>query len=211
VDPAAQLQLPATNGDESPSAEDKSRRTRKSQAFLRSVLIPGWGQLHDDRRTAGYGFLAAEAILLGGVVFSKTYSRWLEDDYRTFAAQHAGVSRDSEHQYYVDIGNWMDRASYNEARLRDRQFDAMYTTPGTDWHWDSDANRRHFKDIRIKSDTYGQTAILFIGGLILNHVASAVEAGRGASNTSPISIQPTVSASGASGIAARVNMLRLFQ
>lgn len=201
----------AKDSAESDSIAVRERRSRKSAAFLRSVVVPGWGQLREGRETAGYAFLAAEALLIGGVVFSKYYGSWLEDDYRAYATQHAGVSSGSDHQYFVDIGNWMDRESYNEARLRDRQFDAMYTSPGTDWQWDSDANRQHFKDLRIKSDSYGQMSILFIGGIILNHLASGVEAGRSSRTTPTVTIQPTINPAGSAGVSMQVNILQALR
>ncbi len=160
--------------------EKNSKVTRKgsSGVFLNSLLIPGWGQLKMGRKKAGYAFLAAEAILIGSVIFTKKYGAWLEDDYKTFAAQHASIGDDADHQYYIDIGNWMDRQSYNEQRLRDRDFEAVYTDQNSDWQWDNDGNRRTFKNIRVKSDYYKQASVMLVGGILINHFVSAVEAGR---------------------------------
>ena len=148
------------------------------KAFLRSVLVPGWGQLSAGRKTTGYAFLASEIALVSGIIILRTHAAWLEDDYRQFARQHAGVSADRDHGYYVDIGNWMDRLSFNEKRLQDRQLDRLYRSSRYDWNWDSDAKRRHFKSMRIDSDTARQKSMLFVGGLLLNHLISAIEAGR---------------------------------
>lgn len=165
---------------DSDGSEKQMKVSRKgsSGVFLNSLLIPGWGQLKMGRKKTGYGFLAAEAILIGSVIFTKKYGAWLENDYKTFAAQHAAIGENGDHQFYIDIGNWMDRQSYNEQRLRDRDFEAMYTDRDSDWQWDSDGNRRTFKDIRVKSDYYKQASVMLVGGILINHFVSAVEAGR---------------------------------
>lgn len=158
--------------------DEKDIRKRQGNAFLKSLLIPGWGQLSQGRRTVGYAFIAAEISLLSSIIGLRTHAGWLEDDFKTFASQHAGVSGDWDRQYYIDIGNWMDRRSFNEERLRDRQFDRMYNNPAMDWTWDTDENRSHFKDIRISSDQARQRAVLFVGAVILNHLISSIEAGK---------------------------------
>lgn len=174
----------APNSIESPS------KTIQGTAFWQSFLVPGLGQLSTGRKTTGYAFLATEAALIGGLVGLRVIAGRLEDDYRLFADQHAGVAQDQEHQYYVDLGNWLDVRDYNEARLRDRSYDAMYTDPGDAWHWDSDANRISFKNMRIDSDEARGQALLLVGGLVLNHLFSAVDAARGAARKYELGYEP---------------------
>ncbi len=180
----------ASTGKASPQIEDtkESYKKRRGKAFLKSILIPGWGQISTGRKHTGYAFLTAEALLISSVIGAQMYASWLEDDYIAFAKQHAGVRGDKEHQYYVDIGNWLDRRSYNERRLQDRNYEALYTDPRYDWTWDADASRAYFKDLRIKSDSAGQISVMLIGGLLLNHLASAVDASRGVKKDETISV-----------------------
>ena len=123
--------------------------------------------------------MTAEALLIAGIIGLRTHANWLEEDYKTLADQHAGIDGDFGHQFYVDIGNWMTRIEYNEQRLRDRYYDAVYTDPAFDWSWDSDGNRRKFRELRISSDNSRQISILLVGGMVINHFISAIEAGRG--------------------------------
>ena len=160
-------------------AGKKELKRRRSRAFLRSIVVPGWGQIAEDKRSLGYTFLTAEALLIVGIIGLRTHAAWLEEDYKTLADQHAGIDGNFDHQFYVDIGNWMTRIDYNEQRLRDRYYDAVYTDPNFDWSWDSDGNRRKFRDLRIASDNSRQISILLVGGIVLNHFISAIEAGRG--------------------------------
>jgi len=157
------------------STESRSR-SEKGQPFFKSLLIPGWGQLTQGKRLKAYTFFAVEASLIASLIAFNKYQGWLEDDYRTFAQQHAGVNGDRDHNYYVDIGNWQDQEAYNEKRLRDRQFDLMYTNANDSWNWDSEASRLNFRSMRISADRASQKSLIVVGVMILNHLFSAVDA-----------------------------------
>ena len=68
-----------------------------------------------------------------------------------------GVSGGHGHDYYVDVGNWMTVDEYNERRLQERNFDALYTAPQDRWAWDTDAHRAEM-EIRASSPTAPSTA-----------------------------------------------------
>jgi len=175
---------------------DKEKRIRQSKAFWQSLLIPGLGQLAMNRKSAGYAFLTAEIALVGSLVGLRTYASRLEDDYRLYAHQHAGVSTGHEHMYYVDIGNWMNERLYNDERLRDRDFEALYSNPEDAWTWDSDANRQSFKTMRLNSDQARNTAVLVVGGMLINHLFSAIDAARSSGNQPSLSFSPNLRGGG---------------
>ena len=173
--------------------DDRNLHQQSGKAFRRSLILPGWGQLTNGNKLKGYIFLGVETALIAGAIGYQMYGNWLEDDYTAYAGQHAEVVGDRSHQFYVDIGNWLDRQSYNEQRIRDRNFDALYINPDDDWRWDSDANRRHFKAMRISSDRSQQLVIFMVSGIIINHLASAIDAARGTSRTGSSDDQQTLS------------------
>lgn len=187
--PAAVCTFLALEGAAMPLAQKPPATPPKAagSGFIQSLLLPGFGQIAQGRKTVGYAFMTAEATLLAGVLGLRLYASWLEDDYRQFARQHAGVSADRDHQYYVDIGNWMNEREYNHRRLQDREFDRMYLAEGDRWQWDSDGSRLEFKGVRLRSDLARNQAVLFVGGLILNHLFSAIDAGRGDAKTRTMS------------------------
>ena len=45
-----------------------------------------------------------------------------------------------------------------------------------DWQWDTEGNREKFEDHRIKSDKYTWATKFVIGGIVLNHIISAIDA-----------------------------------
>ncbi len=176
--------------------ERKALSDVRMKAFLKSVLIPGWGQISTGRTVRGYIFLGAEVALIAGYIGFQARETWLKDDYITYANQHANLIGDHPHQFYVDIGNWLDQRSYNEQRNLERDFEALYPRPTDTWSWDSDDNRAHFKSMRIASDISGRLAIFMVGGMIINHLASAIDATHLQDRVGQISIEPTSNADG---------------
>ncbi|MFZ5433114.1 MAG: hypothetical protein ACOZB3_04990 [Calditrichota bacterium] len=161
-----------------PLAANAAERAPGGTAFLKSLLIPGWGQYALGRNNSALAFLGADLALIGGMLTLNSYGNSARDDYKALAAVHAGVIGDHSHDFYVDVGNWMNVDQYNERRLRDRDYDALYTDPEDQWTWDSDHNRSEMEKIRIRSDRAFNSIIYFVGGMVLNHVASAIHAGR---------------------------------
>lgn len=162
-----------------PHAECKSAAASKGgTAFLQSLLVPGWGQYAQGSKRMALVFLGSELAMLGGIYSMKAFSNSSIDDYTAMARAYAGVSGDHSHEFFVDIGNWMNTDLFNEQRLRDRQYDALYRNEADQWEWDTDAHREEFKKVRIRADRVKNDVIYLVGGLALNHVVSAIHAGR---------------------------------
>ena len=149
------------------------------QAFLRSFVLPGWGQRFADRPGRASIFTSLEVGLWTGLIWSKQAAVQGESDYTAFARQHAGVSGSFDHEYYVNIGNFLNQDDYNTAKRLQRSYDEQYHGTGTWWEWDSNGNRQTFKDLRISADRHGNRVYYLIGGLLLNRIVSAIDAGQG--------------------------------
>ncbi len=182
--PGAFLRATAGSGPAptpSPGSGSESDLLRKlpQEAFIRSIALPGWGQRYAGRPGRGTFFTVLEAGLWAGLVFHWDDWRSKRSEYETFASAHAGVRGDHEHQYYVDIGNFDNREEFNDFQRRQREFEDLYSGSGTEWQWDSGTNRERFKSTRIASDRSRNRMYYLIGGLALNRLLSAVDAGRG--------------------------------
>ncbi len=156
-------------------------RKKPSEAFLRSAVLPGWGQRYGERNIRGAIFSGVEVGLWTALLLSR--QDWIEgeDDYMTFARQHAGVSGSPDHQYYVDIGNYNTMDEFNDAQRQQRQYADQYRNRADYWEWDTTANRELFKDIRISADESKRRIYYFVGGLVLNRIAASIDATRGLS------------------------------
>jgi hypothetical protein len=151
-------------------------------AIALSLVLPGMGELYAGNFQSGKYLLAADAglwLTYGGF---QLYGDWLRRDARSFATQRAGASfENKDEQFEVNIGNFLSVEDYNEAKLRNRQFDLLYDPKSTyAWRWSSDADRLRFREQRIRSDESYRNSKFVLGALVLNRIISAFSAGRAA-------------------------------
>jgi hypothetical protein len=156
-----------------PPLESKSG----SLAVLYSVILPGMGELYADRFDRGVYPLVTEGALWLGLIGVNTYGTWVQDDARTYAQQHAGIDPSGKSEdYFVHIENYSDIYDYNNQRLVERRLDELY--PDEDawrWDWDSEDNRRYYKDRRILSDQMHNAVSFFVLGMVANRIWSAIQ------------------------------------
>lgn len=152
-------------------------------AALYSLLIPGMGELYTGAfGSSGKYFLAAEGVLWLTWGAFDVYGNSIRDDSRAFAQAHAGANVTGKNdQYFVDLGNFVNTAEYNDKKLRDREVDLLYDpAAGYAWQWDSEASRATFRDRRVASDNMYNNRKFAVAAVLINHVASAINAARAA-------------------------------
>lgn len=150
-----------------------------AKPFLKSLLIPGWGQYSQGRNNSALIYISLEALFWGGMFSFQSYGGWLENDYKGYAVSHAGIEPvGKNHDYFVDIGNYDDMDEYNRIQQLERDWDALYLDDTYYWQWDNSSNRTTFEDLRIKSDLYKNSTIYFAGAILVNHLISAIDAAR---------------------------------
>ena len=160
-----------------------------NRAFLSSLVVPGSGQLYVGAKR-GYLFLAADIALLVGYFIAHSDAENSRDDYRNLVREHVIFDgpgtfetwdpiEDFEHATLFD--NWHNVYTENNGEPLSR------TGP---WYWD---DRRAFKDedrkgdsdspsreealrLRYEANDKFELARTLLGGVILNHAISAVEA-----------------------------------
>jgi hypothetical protein len=152
--------------------------SRKSagRAFLLSLAVPGLGEWYAGGSKLMPWFIGAEAGLWGGFIGHRIYRGWLNDDLRTYAAQHAGADMSGKNsKYLVDIGNFDTIYEYNEVRGVERFFEDQY--PEADeytWNWDSTEHRAKFKSMRVESGRVNNRSTLIATCIFINHLCSAI-------------------------------------
>ena len=149
-------------------------------AVLYSLLLPGMGELYVGDYSYGKYFTIGEAALWLTYTSFEVYGTWLRDDARRFAVTHAGINQTGKgDQYFVDIGNFINTNDYNDEQLRNREPNKLYDIH-SDWQWDSDANRASYRDLLISHDRVFNNTRFVVAAIIVNHIASAVNAARSA-------------------------------
>ncbi len=159
-----------------------STRTKKSGtvAVIYSLLLPGMGELYANGFEQGkYSLIAEGALWLTYGIF-QYYGMWMQNDARNFSATHAGIILNGkDDQYFVDVGNFSTIYDYNNKKLRDRTYEKLYEVNDTYyWKWDTEENRKLFREQRVQSATIFNNTRFIIGAILVNHVISAVNAAR---------------------------------
>ena len=153
----------------------KSPRT----AALLSLFLPGAGEVYAGAGTKGKIFMFSEASLWAGFFGFRTYSAWLKDDYKSYAASHAQVNLEQKTEGFFDeLAYYDDRDQYN-------QFGPLYNRgekqpyPENDlwyWQWDSRDSRLHYRDLKNRSKDMSRRALYLVGLSLVNRIVSVVDA-----------------------------------
>jgi hypothetical protein len=157
---------------------NKDSRDPVISPVLKSLIFPGWGEYALGYQQRGRIMALTESVIFISILGSYSNSNTFESNYQSYAAQHAGVSTVGKNrQYWIDVGNYLSIDQFNEEHLRWRDFNAVYEQDNNwNWAWDDDGNRIFFEKMRIKADTWKLRASFLIGGMVLNHIISAIDA-----------------------------------
>ena len=152
----------------------------KRKAFLASFILPGSGEYFAGSKKMAGIFFGLETVLWTTHLSLRTYGDWKRHDFQQFAAAHAGVDLTNKpREYFVHIEDYNNIRVYNDEKLQLRDLSAMY--PETDfysWQWDSESNREKFESMRISSDRAYNRATIVVAGILINHLASGIDAMR---------------------------------
>ena len=162
--------------------------------MAKSLLLPGWGELGLGNKKSSRFFIQAEAILITGCLTAYKLGEVKEKEYIAYANEYAGAKKNTDHRYWVDIGNYNSNNDFDEEhlRMRDGKEGQWASLP---WSWkEGNVNRRTFEKMRINSDKFYFTGRFIVGGIILNHIISGINSLYlfRISNKSNISLAPII-------------------
>lgn len=148
-------------------------------ALLRSLIMPGWGQhVLGDHRAARKLALVETGLWLSYAV-TRGAAGWYQQDYRAFAALHAGLAYplnlDIPDIYYYRLGKYDSIYEYNQVQLRQRNISDIYRLgEGNNWQWDNSSSRERYNDLRRASLLAAKGASFLVGGMIINRAVAAI-------------------------------------
>ncbi len=176
--------------------------------MVKSAILPGWGEEALQKSKRARIFRLTEVSLVSACITAYTFSGHQANQYKSFAVEYAGVdSRGKNHEYWVDLGNYTDMANYNDEHLRFRDMKNLYPeNEGWDWSWDSKENKKSFEKMRIRSDLLALTGKFILGGIVVNHIVSAIDALylTRLEKIESISLMPTISPNGMGSLSLKV-------
>ncbi len=174
--------LASAQGDDDRAYLDMSQKGSEKQismkkAMVLSMLFPGAGQYYADSKFKGQVFMGVEASIWAGFISYQVYGGWKKDDYKDFAAAHAGVDNsDKDEEFYDWVGFYENREEFNQfGRLYypDRAY--LPDNGSYDWQWDSESNRATFKEIKDQSKTALRNSTFMIGLAIANRIIAGID------------------------------------
>ncbi len=156
----------------------QTQALQPGRAFLRSMLVPGWGEWKVGARKRARAFWISESVLAAAFVGFEVYGYLKANDYKAWAAIHAGADFSGKpERFATNISYYQDILEYNEYQRRLRRYDLVYPlTEANWWEWDSVASRKRFNSLRIQSQTAYRNAVIVVGLVFANHVFSGIDA-----------------------------------
>lgn len=149
-------------------------------AFLRSLVLPGWGHHYADSDSWGRGavHLGADAVLIASYAGLIIRSSNLLEQYTTLAKLKAGADiSDRSRSYQLAMTNFNTLQDYNEFQLRNRNWNQLLDDiPENRWNWSSSKDRERFNDLRSDRESAKNQIPVVASLLVLNRVFSAVNA-----------------------------------
>ncbi|MCX7797832.1 MAG: hypothetical protein N2249_04325 [Melioribacter sp.] len=148
-------------------------------AILYSMLIPGMGELYANNYASGKYFTIADGILWGFFAGFNIYGKWKEDNYKTFAMTRGGVNLEGkDSDYFATIGIFISIEEYNRLKELNRDFYNVYDPKTFYWKWESENQRKEYRQMWLSSEQAYNNLRFVVGALILNRIISAINAVR---------------------------------
>lgn len=198
------LNVSVSKAQDSPSPEG---------AFVRSLVVPGWGHYYNnpDQWRRGQIHLGAEVALIASYFGFSARANNLENEYQTLASLKAGVEiTDRSRSFLLAMGDFNTLQEYNEYQLRSRNWNRLIEDqPENRWNWETENDQENYNNLRSDVDRVKNQLPAILGLMVVNRVVSALSAynrAKNRSNIPEVSILPVTSSMNEMGIVARLNL-----
>jgi hypothetical protein len=166
--------------------ESESGRSGKSKflALGLSFLLPGSGQYYTENKRKAIIFGSAEALIWGGFFGLRQYGSWKKEDYKAYAAFHAGANVNGKPDIFFEKLTYYDNINeYNQlAVLYDGEDAVLFPVNSSYyWNWDSRESRDHFRNLRNLSKNAYRRSLFMVGAALANRILAGIDAYRSAS------------------------------
>lgn len=180
-------------------------------AFVRSMIVPGWGHFYNDRNEWNRGkiHLSTEIAIVVAIVGFQKRSSILKTEYTTLANLRSGVNIDGRNRsFQISLAEFPSLRAYNDFQLRKRNWNRLIEdNHANNWQWHSEEDRLAYGELRSKRDRIRSQIPAFFGLMIVNRVVSAVSAYNRASQSHQdiqISLIPISMYDGTSGAITKI-------
>jgi len=158
----------------------------KILAGLYSLILPGAGQYYCENIFKTKLYVGIESGLWLSFYGFRRYGAMKNEASKGWAILRAGACPFNDDDRYWTKLTYYDNRDRNEPdgfgynqmiRVIDREEALIFPeTPEYYWNWDSRQSREHYRKLRNQSKTAYKHADLVVGGIIVNHLVSAIDA-----------------------------------
>lgn len=182
------------------------------QAFLRSLLIPGWGHRYANHENwrRGQVHLGSEIVLIATYFGLSARAENIENNYETLAALEAGVNiRDRSRTFRLAIGDFQSLEEYNNFQRRSRNWNRIFDDlPQNRWYWKDEKARNYYNKLRSDVDGVRNQLPAILSLMVVNRLVSALSAYNRAKHQSEmpdISVFPVKTGQSDIGVIGKLN------
>ncbi len=176
-----------------------------------SLLLPGAGEFYLGLPRSGAPLALADGIAWSCAAGFAVWASWREDEYKTFAAEYAGVDIEGkDDKFFRTIALYQSRDDYNYyTLLAERSRGNLY--PETDewyWRWRSEDDMVRYYDIWSSSRRSWRNFKVALGIAALNRIISVINVvrlWRGGAGRWSMYVAPMPSPKGDAGVTIGVN------
>jgi len=181
-------------------------------AFIRSMIMPGWGHYYADKDNWNRGkiHLGAEAAFIASYFGLLTRASNLEERYITLASLKAGVQIQNRNRaFQLAIGDHSNLNDYNDVQLRSRNWNRLLEDSVENyWNWQTEDDRIRYNQLRSDRDRVKNQLPGVLGLMAVNRVVSAISAynhARNRANLPGVSVLPVADGRGSTGAIVHVD------
>ncbi|WP_083750157.1 hypothetical protein [Rhodohalobacter halophilus] len=192
-----------------------------SGAFLRSMLVPGWGHFYagEAHRNRGYIHTGSDLTLLGAIFGFNLKANRIENDFETYVSLNAGVDISSRSRSFrLAVADFNSLEEHNDYQLRSRNWNRLIDDiPENRWFWNSTEERGRYVDMRSEAESIRNQLPALAGLMVVNRIVSGISAYNRVrkdleSNRVNLSFQPVTvrginsNSTAISGVTAQLNL-----
>lgn len=146
-------------------------------AFLRSLVVPGWGHYYVDKNDwrRGQYHLGADVALIASYFGMNNRVGNLDADLNTLARARAGTDLAGKgRRFEVAVANFDNQQEYNDFQRRSRRINNLLEGPEFFWDWQTDFDRAQFENVREKRESAENQVSALVGVMVVNRIFSGL-------------------------------------
>ena len=184
---------------------------KKGSSILKSIVLPGWGNLSAGNKTTGYIHMGAELTLWLGYVYNRKLRDNAIADYQNFARSSLNLNFSNyPSNYYETIASYNSYEQYKIIQLARGDNPNSLLPEKFQWQWDSDSERRFYNEKFNEATKFERNISLWFYGMAANRLISILTTNRDVKRANSFNATTKVSFNEVQGNQVNLNFFYSF-